>query len=89
MPLVPSVMAGRGKLSDGSANVALLAAYADLYQTQVRAAQSRALFAYDERLRLLPDYLQQLEMESNGKSVTADGASAGSANGGRADGGRG
>jgi glucose-6-phosphate isomerase len=39
---------------------------------QVRGAQSRALFAYDERLRLLPDYLQQLEMESNGKSVTAE-----------------
>ncbi len=37
------------------------------------SAQSRAVFAYDERLRLLPDYLQQLEMESNGKSVTADG----------------
>ena len=35
--------------------------------------QTRAVFAYDERLRLLPSYLQQLEMESNGKSVTADG----------------
>ena len=32
--------------------------------------QTRAVFAYDERLRLLPSYLQQLEMESNGKSVT-------------------
>jgi glucose-6-phosphate isomerase len=32
------------------------------------------VFAYDERLRLLPFYLQQLEMESNGKSVTSDGA---------------
>ena len=31
------------------------------------------MFAYDERLRLLPSYLQQLEMESNGKSVTAEG----------------
>jgi glucose-6-phosphate isomerase len=31
------------------------------------------VFAYDERLRLLPLYLQQLEMESNGKSVTKDG----------------
>jgi glucose-6-phosphate isomerase len=31
------------------------------------------VFAYDERLRLLPSYLQQLEMESNGKSVTFDG----------------
>jgi glucose-6-phosphate isomerase len=35
--------------------------------------QSRGVFAYDERLRLLPFYLQQLEMESNGKSVTKDG----------------
>jgi glucose-6-phosphate isomerase len=35
--------------------------------------QTRAVFAYDERLRLLPSYLQQLEMESNGKSVTKDG----------------
>ena len=61
------------KLHDGTANVALLAACADLFYTQNRRAQSRALFAYDERLRLLPDYLQQLEMESNGKSVTADG----------------
>jgi glucose-6-phosphate isomerase len=32
------------------------------------------VFAYDERLRLLPPYLQQLEMESNGKSVRSDGA---------------
>lgn len=61
------------KLHDGTANIALLAAFADLFYTQNRGAQSRALFAYDERLRLLPDYLQQLEMESNGKSVTADG----------------
>ncbi len=61
------------KLTDGAANVALLAAFADLFYTQARGAQSRAVFAYDERLRLLPDYLQQLEMESNGKSVTAEG----------------
>ena len=32
------------------------------------------MFAYDERLRLLPFYLQQLEMESNGKSVANDGS---------------
>ena len=29
--------------------------------------------AYDERLRRFPAYLQQLEMESNGKSTTLDG----------------
>lgn len=61
------------KLTDGASNVALLAAFADLFYTQNRRTQSRAVFAYDERLRLLPNYLQQLEMESNGKSVTAEG----------------
>ena len=59
--------------TDGIDNLPLRAAYADLYYTQLRGTQTRACFAYDQRLRLLPDYLQQLEMESNGKSVTADG----------------
>ena len=54
-------------------NAPTLAAFADLYYAQARGCQTRAVFAYDERLRLLPDYLQQLEMESNGKSVTAEG----------------
>ncbi|HYI42564.1 MAG TPA: glucose-6-phosphate isomerase [Sphingomicrobium sp.] len=54
-------------------NVAVLAAFADLFYTQVRRAQTRAVFPYDERLYLLVAYLQQLEMESNGKSVTATG----------------
>ncbi|MCP4026626.1 MAG: glucose-6-phosphate isomerase, partial [Sphingomonas sp.] len=56
-----------------SQNAPALAAFADLYYTQVRHAETRATFAYDERLRLLPSYLQQLEMESNGKGVTIDG----------------
>jgi len=55
-------------------NAPALAAFADLYYTQVRHAETRATFAYDQRLKLLPPYLQQLEMESNGKSVTADGS---------------
>ncbi len=55
-------------------NLPLRAAFADLYYTRVRGCETRACFVYDERLRLLPSYLQQLEMESNGKSVTADGA---------------
>ncbi len=54
-------------------NIPVLAAFADQYYTQVRGCETRAVFAYDERLSLLPDYLQQLEMESNGKSVTLDG----------------
>ncbi len=58
---------------EGRANGPLLAAFADQYYTRLRGCQTRAVFAYDERLALLPDYLQQLEMESNGKSVTANG----------------
>ena len=54
-------------------NAPALAAFADLYYTQVRHAETRATFAYDQRLKLLPSYLQQLEMESNGKGVTIDG----------------
>ena len=54
-------------------NAPALAAFADLYYTQARGCETRGVFAYDERLRLLPSYLQQLEMESNGKSVTAEG----------------
>lgn len=58
---------------DGAANLCLRAAFADQYYARLRSCQTRAVFAYDERLGLLPDYLQQLEMESNGKRVKADG----------------
>ncbi len=59
--------------AEGRANLPLLAAFADRYYARARGCQTRAVFAYDERLALLPDFLQQLEMESNGKRVTADG----------------
>lgn len=61
------------RLAPPERNAPLLAAFADQYYSVVRGAETRATFAYDERLRLLPSYLQQLEMESNGKSVKADG----------------
>ena len=61
------------RLSPPAENTPMLAAFADLLYTQRLGAETRAVFAYDERLRLLPSYLQQLEMESNGKSVGADG----------------
>lgn len=35
---------------------------------------ARAVIPYDQRLSRLPAYLQQLDMESNGKSVTLEGA---------------
>lgn len=60
------------RLSPLAENAPLIAAFVDQYYARVQGYQTRALFAYDERLALLPSYLQQLEMESNGKSVTRD-----------------
>jgi glucose-6-phosphate isomerase len=56
-----------------AANAPALAAALDVLTYSLLGAESRGVFAYDERLKLLPAYLQQLEMESNGKSVTRDG----------------
>ncbi len=61
------------RFSDMADNVPLVAAFADLLYSQKLGCGTRGVFPYDERLRLLVPYLQQLEMESNGKSVTADG----------------
>ena len=42
----------------------------------VCAYPARAVIPYDQRLSRLPAYLQQLDMESNGKGVTLDGGAA-------------
>ena len=63
------------RLAESAANVPLIAAFADRLYVETLGCQTRGVFAYDERLRLLPFYLQQLEMESNGKSATNDGLS--------------
>ncbi|HVM37756.1 MAG TPA: glucose-6-phosphate isomerase [Sphingomicrobium sp.] len=61
------------RYSPAEANAPLIAAIADRLYVEEAGCETRAVFAYDERLRLLVPYLQQLEMESNGKSVTAEG----------------
>ena len=61
------------RFAEAGANVPLLAAFADRLYVEDYGCQTRGVFAYDERLRLLPLYLQQLEMESNGKSTRRDG----------------
>jgi glucose-6-phosphate isomerase len=63
------------RFTEPAKNMPMIAAFADQLYVQKLKCQTRAVFAYDERLRLLPDYLQQLEMESNGKSVKKDGSS--------------
>jgi glucose-6-phosphate isomerase len=44
------------------------------YQRNVLGYTSRAVIPYDQRLSRFPAYLQQLDMESNGKSVKLDGS---------------
>jgi glucose-6-phosphate isomerase len=67
------------RLAPPAENAPVLAAFVDRYYANLRGAQTRAVFAYDERLHLLAPYLQQLEMESNGKSVRTDGSPVGRA----------
>ncbi len=59
--------------ADAHGNAPLLAGLLDVWAARYQRQPVRGVFAYDERLRLLPSFLQQLEMESNGKSVTRDG----------------
>ena len=56
-----------------AANAPVLAGLGDVWAARYLGQATRAVFAYDERLRLLPSFLQQLEMESNGKRVSRDG----------------
>ena len=65
------------RYADPAKNAPLIAAFIDRLYVRKFECQTRAAFAYDERLRLLPFYLQQLEMESNGKSVKLDGSPVG------------
>lgn len=57
-------------------NLAARLALLDFWNTSFLEFGARAVLAYSRRLRMLPTYLQQLEMESNGKSVGPTGARA-------------
>lgn len=57
-------------------NICFLSAMIDHYYSNFLGVKSRAIFAYDYRLRSLVDYLQQLETESNGKDRQRDGSPA-------------
>jgi glucose-6-phosphate isomerase len=55
-------------------NLPMLLALVGIWNYNFLGAQSHAVLVYSHPLRRLPDYLQQLEMESNGKSVRNDGS---------------
>ncbi len=54
-------------------NQPVMLALAGIWQRNIRAAVSAAVFGYDSRLRDFSDWLQQLDMESNGKSIGQNG----------------
>ncbi|AMY69735.1 glucose-6-phosphate isomerase [Frigidibacter mobilis] len=54
-------------------NLPVLLALVGIWHAQVCGHATRAVLPYDQRLSRLPAYLQQLEMESNGKRVAMDG----------------
>ncbi|MFU8880881.1 MAG: glucose-6-phosphate isomerase [Rhodobacterales bacterium] len=54
-------------------NLPVLLALSGVWHRQICGYASRAVLPYDQRLSRLPAYLQQLEMESNGKRVAMDG----------------
>ena len=53
-----------------SNNLPVMLALVGIWHHQICNFCTRAILPYDQRLALLPSYLQQLEMESNGKHVT-------------------
>ncbi len=53
-------------------NIPMLLGLIGFYHRNVLNYPSRAILPYDQRLSRFPAYLQQLDMESNGKSVTVD-----------------
>ena len=56
-------------------NPPVLLALVGIWHHQICGYATRAVLPYDNRLARLPAYLQQLEMESNGKGVAMDGQS--------------
>lgn len=62
------------RAADWSENLPALLALVGIWHNQICGYATRAVLPYDNNLARLPAYLQQLEMESNGKGVSMDGA---------------
>lgn len=55
-------------------NLPMLLGLTGWFHRVVQNLPARAVIPYDQRLARLPAYLQQLDMESNGKQIKADGS---------------
>ena len=56
-----------------SHNIPIILALIGFWHSSICQYSSRAILPYDSKLEYLPTYLQQLDMESNGKSVNLNG----------------
>lgn len=54
-------------------NIPVIMALLSVWNSSFLGASAQAILPYDQSLHMLPAYLQQAEMESNGKSVNFDG----------------
>jgi len=61
------------RLSNLDENMPVMLAMLGVWYNNFFGAQSQAILPYDNRLDRFPAYLQQLQMESSGKNVRADG----------------
>ena len=61
------------RTSGPSANMPLLMSLLELWYCNFFGAGNHVVLPYDHSLGRLPDFLQQLTMESNGKRVSTDG----------------
>ncbi|USD27197.1 glucose-6-phosphate isomerase [Pseudoalteromonas sp. SCSIO 43201] len=61
------------KSASNQDNIPLLMALLSVWNTSFLGYQAQAILPYDQALHMLPAYLQQGEMESNGKHVTFTG----------------
>jgi glucose-6-phosphate isomerase len=59
--------------ADLSQNMPVIMALLGIWYINFAGLHSHAILPYDQYLRFLPDYLQQADMESNGKRVTRHG----------------
>jgi len=79
MPLFRELLKGAHSLdehyrtSPPEKNIPVMMALIGIWNVNILNIKAQAILPYDGRLKYFPSYLTQLEMESNGKSVTQDG----------------
>ena len=61
------------RLRPAASNMPILLGLIGIWHRDICGYPARAVLPYDQRLARFPAYLQQLDMESNGKHVTLDG----------------